>query len=169
VATTQGKQIMQIDGKTFLINSPISLLAFGKFLATLFAEHKYLTLTWRIGVDRSLDQNALLHVWLTEWAAHIARLPKNEVPPQMVEFLKRRVKSRYYNQTGHIWMWDKLINPATGEESGIRYASSADYKVGEMYLFLTWMQMTAAEENGLVLESRGQFGKLQRQHNGVEA
>jgi hypothetical protein len=160
---------MQLDEKTFLVNSPVSLAAFISFVAKLFAEKKYLTFTWRIGMDRSLDQNSLFHVWLTEWAAHIARISKKEVPPQMVEFLKRKVKQRYYRETGYSWMLDKLIDPATGEEAGVRYASSSDYRAGEMFLFLTWMQMTAAEENGLVLESKGQYAKLQREHEGREA
>jgi len=40
---------MQIDEKTFLVNSPIALAAFCSFVAKLFAEKKYLTFTWRIG------------------------------------------------------------------------------------------------------------------------
>lgn len=160
---------MQIDEKNFLVNSAVSLLAFGKFAEDLFAEHKYLTFTWRIGMDRSLDQNALFHVWLTEWAAHIAKMPKKEVPKQMVEYLKRKLKRRYYRETGSAWMLEKLIDPATGEEKGIHFASSSDYKVGEMYCLLCWMQQTAAEENGIVLESRGQFSKLQRENGAVTA
>lgn len=160
---------MQIDEKTFVVDSLISLTAFCSFVKTLFGSGQFITFTWRIGADRSLDQNALFYVFLTEWAAGIAGIAKKEVPKQMIEFLKRGVKRRYYNETGYPWMLDKLINPATGEDAGILYASSKNYKVGEMYLVLTWMQMTAAEENGIVLESRGQFSKLQREQQGEAA
>lgn len=160
---------MQVDEKTFVVDSLISLTAFCSFVKTLFGKGLYITFTWRIGADRSLDQNALFHVWLAEWAAHIAKLPRKEVPKQMVEFMKRKVKQRYYRETGYAWMLDKLVDPKTGEETGIHYASSFDYKVGEMYCLLCWMQMTAAEENGLVLESRGEFAKRQREHEGVAA
>jgi len=160
---------MQVDEKTFIVNSTVSLAAFGSFVEGIFREKKYLTFTWRIGEDRSLDQNSLFHVWLSEWAAHMAGISRKEVVPQMVEFLKRKVKRRYYQETGYRWMLDKLIDPETGEDAGILYASSGDYKVGEMYLLLTWMQMTAAQENGLVLESKGQYAKLQREHEGTAA
>lgn len=160
---------MQIDDKTFVVDSMISLTAFLAFIKSLFGSGQYITFTWRIGADRSLDQNALFYLWLAEWAGHFSGLPRKKVPKQMVEFLKRKVKQRYYNETGYSWMLDKLVDPQTGEDAGIHYASSKDYKVGEMHLVLTWMQMTAAEENGLVLESMGQFSKFQRQQQGVAA
>jgi len=159
---------LQIDEKTFVVDSLISLTAFCAFVKTLFGKGKYITFTWRLGADRSLDQNAIFYVWLTEWAAHLAGISKKEVMPQMVEFLKRKVKKRYYLETGNSWMLDKLVNPETGEDSGIIYKSSADYGMGEMFLLLSWMQMTAAEEHALVLESRGQFSKLQREQQGEQ-
>ena len=41
------------------------------------------------------------------------------------------------------------------------FESSKDYKTGEMFLFLTWIQNHAAED-GCLLESRGQYQKFQR-------
>lgn len=153
---------MQIDDKTFLVNSAMGYKAFCAWVWQLWQEHKYLTFTFRIGPDRSLDQNALLHVWLTEYAAHLAGINRKAVTKGMVEFLKRRAKKDYYTETGAEWMLDRLVNPESGEEGTVYYRSSADYKRGEMFLFLTWLQNTAAND-GLLLESRGEYAKLQRE------
>jgi hypothetical protein len=153
---------MQIDDKTFVVNSLMSLAAFGRLVAELFKQHLYVTFTWRIGADRSLDQNALLHVWLTEYAAHLAQIHRKAVTPAMIEFLKRKAKKQYYAHAGAEWMLDRLVNPETGEQAESYWRSSADYKVGEMFLFLTWLQMHAAND-GCILESRGQYAKLQRE------
>ena len=159
---------MQIDEKTFLVNSPVALAAFVSFVAKLFAEKKYITFTWRIGQDRSLDQNALFHVWLAEYAAHLAGIHRKQVTKPMEQFIKRIVKERFYGETGYEWMVDREIDPATGEEHKPYWRSSADYKVGEMFTLLTWLQMFAAND-GCVLESRGQYSKLQREHEGRAA
>lgn len=153
---------VQLDDKTFVVNSGPSLIAFCKFVEALFTEHKYVTFTWRIGQDRSLDQSALFHVWLTEYAAHLAGIHKKAVMPGMVEFTKRKVKKAFYLETGYPWMLTNLIDPKTGEPGERIFASSADYKVGEMFLVLTWLQNHAAND-GCILESLGQYAKLQRE------
>jgi hypothetical protein len=153
---------MQIDKNTFMVNSLYSLAAFSKTVSDLFAEHKFVTFTWRIGEDRSLDQNSLFHVWLTEYAAHLGGIHKKAVTPGMIEFLKRKCKKAYYNHSGQSFMLTKLVDPLTGEEGETIYASSKDYKRGEMFLFLTWLQNHAAED-GCILESRGEYMKLQRE------
>lgn len=153
---------MQLDEKTFLVNSPVSLLAFGSFLANLFKEHKYLTLTWRIGQDRSLDQNALLHVWLTEYAAFLLNKRKESVTEAELEGIKKIAKRRYYAETGAQWMVILPVDPFTGELGKPALRSSKNYTRGEMFAFLTWLQMTAAGD-GLTLESKGQYAKMQRE------
>jgi hypothetical protein len=55
----------------------------------------------------------------------------------------------------------KPLDPWTGEEGTPVLRSSKNYKRGEMFLFLTWLQMTAAND-GLVLESLGEYARLQR-------
>jgi hypothetical protein len=159
---------MQIDEKTFLVNSPVALAAFVSFVAKLFAEKKYITFTWRIGIERSLDQNSLLHVWLTEYAAHLAGISKKQVTRPMIEHTKRLAKESFYRLYGYEWMVDCEIDPRTGETGKPFWTSSADYKTGEMFQFLTWLQMHAAND-GCVLESRGQYSKLQREHEGRAA
>jgi hypothetical protein len=153
---------MQVDDKTFLVNSVFGLTAFAKFAQSLFDQHKYVTFTWRIGADRSLDQNALLHVWLTEYCAFLLRKDKREVSEGELEGIKKKAKRMYYAQTGAQWMVISPIDPHTGEVGKPILRSSKKYGRGEMFLFLNWLQMTAAND-GLVLESRGEYAKLQRQ------
>lgn len=155
---------MQIDDSTFVINSGPALIAVKPWLESLYSEHKHITVKVRIGEDRSLDQNALAHVWLTEYAAHLAGIHKKAVTAGMVEFLKRKVKKAFYSATGQPFMLTHLVDPLTGEEGQVIYASSRDYKRGEMFLFLTWLQRFAAED-GCILESRGEYAKLQREQS----
>jgi len=155
---------MQVDDKTFIVNSPASLIAFFSVVKQIFMDKKFVTFTWRIGQDRSLDQNALLHVWLTEYAAHLAGITKKQVTVEMIQFLKRKSKEGYYREYGHEWVVSREVDPGTGEAGKPFWRSSADYKVGEMFQFLTWLQMHAAND-GCVLESRGQYAKLQREQN----
>ena len=61
-------------------------------------------------------------------------------------------------------MIHEVVNPRNGDTKK-DYTSSARWLRGEMFLVLTWMQMIAAED-GLILEAKGQFSKLQREHNG---
>jgi hypothetical protein len=153
---------MQVDDRTFVVNSLMGWAAFLKWGFSLFEQWKYVTFTVRLGADRSLDQNALLHVWITEYAAHLAQIHTKKVTPAMIEFLKRKLKKAYYLESGFPWMVERLVDPQSSEEGGLYFRSSADYKVGEMFLFLTWFQMHAAND-GCILESRGQYAKLQRQ------
>ena len=54
-----------------------------------------------------------------------------------------------------------MVNPADPEQKKRDFTSSKDWKRGEMYHFLTWLQVTAAGD-GLILESRGEYAELQR-------
>jgi len=147
--------------ETFTVNSATSAMAFYRFVQTLFAEHKYLTFSWRIGEKRSLDQNALLHVWLAEYAAHLLGKDKKSVTRGELEGMKRHAKRMYYLETGFPWLVHEVVNPAKPAERKRDFTSSKTWKRGEMYLFLTWLQMKAATD-GLILESRGEYAELQR-------
>lgn len=147
--------------ETFTVNSATSVMAFHRFVEQLFREKKYLTFSWRVGERRSIDQNALLHVWLTEYAAHCLDKDKKLVTKGELEGMKRHAKRMYYAHTGFTWLVHEVINPANPEQRKLDFTSSKDWKRGEMYLFLTWLQMTAAGD-GLVLESRGEYAELQR-------
>ena len=61
---------MQVMADQFIVNSLASRMALNKWVDDLYAKHGYITFSEpRIGADRSLDQNALLHVWLPEYVA----------------------------------------------------------------------------------------------------
>jgi hypothetical protein len=117
----------------------------------------------RIGEDRSIDQNRLFHVWLTEWAAFLTPCHTKQVTEGMLEGIKKTAKGLFYREYPYEWMIHKVICPLTKREK-IDYTSSSSWKVGEMYLVLTWLQAFAAQK-GCVLESKGQFKKLQREQN----
>ena len=148
--------------ETFTVNSATSLMAFANFVRQLFSEHKYLTFSWRVGEKRSLDQNALLHVWLTEYAAHLLDKDKRSVTKGELEGMKRHTKRICYAETGARWLVHEVINPANTEQRKLDFTSSSDWKRGESYFFLTWLQMKAAHD-GLVLESKGEYAVLQRE------
>lgn len=146
----------------FVVNSETALAAYLQKVRKDFMEHRYLTYPApRIGPDRSLDQNALLHVWLTEFAAHLTPCHKSEVTAGMLEGIKRSVKQMFYRESGYDWMVHTVRCPLTGREKK-DWSSSKSWKRGEMFMFLTWLQMFAAT-HGCILESKGQFQKLQRE------
>jgi len=153
---------MQVDEKTFVVNSLLSLAACIQWITRMFEEHKFVTFSLRIGADRSLDQNALLHVWLTEYVAFLLNKSKKAVSKEELEGIKRTAKRRYYVETGAEWMLVTPFDPWSKQEGKRVLRSSKDYTRGEMFLFLTWLQNTAAND-GLVLESRGEYAKLQRE------
>ena len=60
-----------------------------------------------------------------------------------------------------------MIHVVTDPKSGKTkkdYTSSADWKTGEMYQVLTFLQMESAND-GLILEAKGQYAKLKREQN----
>lgn len=147
----------------FTVNSAHSVVAFCALIPQLFAKHKWVTFSWRIGETRSLDQNSLLHCWLTEFAAHLSKIMTKEVTPAMLEVVKKEVKGWCYRANGWEFMVYRITSPLTGKER-TGYTSSTTWKRGEMFQVLSWLQMFAAG-HGCVLESRGEFGKLQREQN----
>ena len=142
-------------------NSDLTLEACISNARKLYAEHKYLTWTMpRIGADRSMGQNSLLHVWLTEYAAHILRKDKRDVTKGELEGMKRATKGRYYTYSSDAFMIHTITDPVSGR-SKRDYTSSKDWKRGEMFAVLEWLQLEAAND-GLILEAKGEFNKLKR-------
>jgi len=145
------------------VNSEHSYKSFVVHVKQLFEKKKYLTFSApRIGPDRSIDQNALFHVWLTEYAAHLLGVDKRNVFPGHVEGIKRTVKGGYYRETHYDWLVHEVRCPKTGR-SKIDYTSSAKYGKTNMYYFLCWLQGMAAND-GLVLESKGEHAKIHREN-----
>lgn len=149
------------SGEFWIVNSEHTLTAFCAHARQQFADHKYVTYKWRIGADRSLDQNSLFHVWLTEFAAHLAKCTKKEVSPTMLEQIKKDVKGWCYRDTSWDFLIYETVSLLTGETKK-GFTSSASWGRGEMYQVLCWIQNFAAQY-GCVLESIGEFAKLKRE------
>ena len=153
-----------IQGESWVVNSEHTKTAYKAHVDKLFEEHRYLTFPKpRIGQDRSLDQNSLFHVWATEYVAHLLKKNKRMVTKAELAGMKRTIKAHYYRESGAEWMVHKIKNFFSGEEK-TDYRSSSDYKRGEMFDLLTWLQIKAAGD-GLVLESKGEYAKLQREQH----
>jgi len=152
-------------GESWTVNSEQTKKAYIAKVEKDFSEYKYLTYAPpRIGIDRSIDQNSLFHVWCTEFAAYLTPCHTKEVTKGMLEGMKKTVKGLFYRENPYNWMLHKVICPLTKREK-IDYTSSSSWKQGEMFLVLTFLQNFAATQ-GCALESKGEFNKLQRKQNG---
>lgn len=151
--------------ESWTVNSDHSEAAFIAYLKKLRAEHGYITFGKpRLGKDRSLSANALFHVWATEYAAHLLKKDKRQISAGELAGMKRVIKQRYNSQFPNNFMVIEVVDPFTGNTKR-DFSSSADWKVGEMFVVLEWLQMYAAND-GLILESIGQYEKFQRESNG---
>ena len=149
-------------GESFTVNSDNTEIAYNSYVHRVYKEHGYLTFSPpRIGKDRSIDQNNLFHMWLTELAAHLAKCHKSEVTKGMLAGMKFTAKELYYRHSGASWMIHTVSCPLTGRNK-TDYTSSKSWLKGEMFDVLNWLQMFAAEQ-GCVLESRGEHAKLKRE------
>jgi len=72
---------------TMYVNSEPLLSKLIGDLSELWREHKYLRVTIKTGKDRSLDQNAILHAWITQIA--------NELREQTAAQIKAECKLVY--------------------------------------------------------------------------
>lgn len=143
------------------VNSEHSEAAFIAHIKALRAEHGYLTFDApRIGKDSSLDQKALLNIWIREYAAHLLNKGPKQVTKGEHYGMKRQIKKGFNSQNANNFMVHDVINPAT-KESKRDYTSTKDWKVGECYMVMEWLQLYAAND-GLILESIGQYEKLKR-------
>lgn len=153
--------------EAWTINSEHSKVAFIKYVDQMYEKHKYITFAApRIGADRSLSQNSLFHVWCTEYIAWRLDITTKAVSKGLLAGMKLIIKKRFTasHPDSQAWMIFDVVNPFNGK-SKKDYTSSADWKRGEMFTVLTWLQMVAAED-GLILESKGEFAKAQREFNG---
>ena len=140
--------------------------AFIAGVKALRAEHGCITYSApRIGKDVSLDQKALFNIWIRAYAAHILDKTPKQVTKGEHEGMKRHVKKCFNSMHPNRFMVHDVINPVT-KQSKKDYTSTADWKVGEAFMVLEWLQLYAAND-GLILESLGQYDKLKRKQNSV--
>jgi hypothetical protein len=145
----------------WIVNSDHTEAAFIANLRKLRAEHGYITFSApRIGKDRSISQNGLFHLWATEYAAHLLGKDKKSVTKGELAGMKRIIKQRFNASTPNNFMVHDVTDPFTGNTKR-DYTSSSDWKVGEAFMVMEWLQLYAAND-GLILEAIGQFEKLIR-------
>jgi len=145
----------------WIVNSDHTEAAFIANLRKLRSEHGYITFSApRIGKDRSINQNALFHLWATEYAAHLLNKDKKSVTKGELAGMKRIIKQRFNASNPNNFMVHDVIDPFTGFTKK-DYTSSADWRVGEAFMVMEWLQLYAAND-GLILEAIGQFEKLLR-------
>jgi hypothetical protein len=106
---------------------------------------------------RSIDQNALLHVWSRDFARHV--LDRAKVTSEEQEAMRITLQRHCYADTGWAWLIDHHPDLFTGETKPSR-RSTTKFSKGEMFKFLSWIQARAAD-HGLVLESLGEYAELQ--------
>lgn len=153
-----------MSGEAWTVNSKETLKMYCDNVVKQFELHRYLTFPApRIGIDRSLDQNALFHVWLTEFCAHLVNCNKKQVTKQMIEGAKRTIKKGYWTETQESFMIHVIYCPIT-QQSKKDFTSSSDWKTGEMFNVLNWFQLFAATR-GCILESKGEHSRLTREKN----
>jgi len=148
----------------FIVNSNQSLAFAVNILKANFKEKKFTTYSARHGEKRSLSQNALFHVWCTEYAAFALKIHKSAVTEGQLEGAKRHFKRAAYNENGWQFLIIKLYNIESGEERK-DFRSSTKYTHPEMFQFLTWVQAYAIDR-GCLLESKGKFKHDQEKQNG---
>ena len=154
-----------MNGESWTVNSDNSEIAYIAQVKKWRAEHGYLTFPKpRIGKDRSLDMNALFHVWATEYAAFLLNKGIKQVTKGELAGMKRIIKKRFNANHGNDFMVHDVVDPYTGK-SKRDYTSSSDWKQGEMFMVMEWLQFYAAND-GLILESKGKHRQLKKQSEG---
>jgi len=104
--------------ESWTVNSAYSLAAFNKHVELLYDQHKYITFSApRIGADRSISQNALFHVWATEYVAWKLNMNNKEVSKGLLAGMKLIIKKRYTaaHPDSVAWMVYEVVNPFNGK------------------------------------------------------
>lgn len=152
-----------MSGQKWLIRNDFQLEQFVSNVRDLFAQHKRLVFSPpEMGAGRSLDQNALFHVWMREYAGHLTKTAPNLVPTGVIEGMKRHCKVMFYNETRANWIMTNIVNPKTGQ-SKKDVVSTKHLSKSHMFEFMEWIQASAAND-GLILESKGEYQELLEKH-----
>lgn len=144
-------------GKQWIVNSERTRDLFIDEVIRRFDEDKYTIYEYKDGTNRTLSQNALFHIWLTEYAAHICKIDKKDVCKDILNAIKKKVKQTFYQETGQAFIVKQNVYPWAPEK--LVLTSSAKWASGEMHMVMDWLQAKAAEK-GLILESKGEYQQL---------
>lgn len=111
--------------------------------------------------QRTLSQNALLHVWLRSYASHLLRKKLDLVSEREVGYMKMTAKRRCYADTSWGWLIENRKDLIT-KESSKGLTSSKKWSKGELFNFMEWLQAYAANDD-LILESKGEYEALRNE------
>lgn len=113
--------------------------------------------------ERSMSQNALLHIWVREYAAMRFKKPYKGVDKADEDNVKIIFKQACYQDARYDWLCKRVTNLDTNLFAVV-LKSTSEYDKGEMFMFMEWVQAYAAQK-GLLLESMGEFGRLKDETN----
>lgn len=151
--------------KKHIVNSASSARRMQEIVLELFDKEKYVTFTWSTGPLSSMPQKALLHIWLRTTVSRLVKCAEKDVSVEEVESLKRTLKAYFYHETAAEWMMTQMRELVPPYRTRSEYSSSSKWTRGQMYEFLTWFQMWAANR-GIVLESSGEYAEMRKSENG---
>lgn len=153
-------------GRHWVIRNEHQLENFFSNVVDLYKEHKRLVFEFPEvgGNGRSLDQNALFHIWIREYAGHLLKKSPKLVSSGEIDGMKRHAKITFYNETRNEWMLHTIVNPKT-KVSKKDVRSTTNLSKAQMFEFMEWLQAMAAGD-GLILESKGEFARMLEEHLG---
>ena len=155
-----------MQGQFYLVTKideiPIRITAFGRALRENWNGDPVCWKAEKYVPPRSQDQNALLHVWCEKYACHL--LNKAKVSSEEKEAMKYTLQRHCYADMSWSFLITQKTDLFTGESKPDR-ASTTKFKRGEMFDYMCWIQAKAAND-GLILESTGEYLMLKEKENG---
>lgn len=112
-------------GEAWTVNSDHSLAAFKKYLDQQYAEHKYLTITWKTGKQRTQQQNNAMQKYFTDLANSL-----NAAGLDMKSVLKPEVDIPWTQDTVREHLWRPVMLTMTSKESTVKLTRD---EVSEVY------------------------------------
>ena len=144
----------------WIITNLNQFIEFHRFLKAEYRNGKYIYVSYKTAKQRSLDQNALFHVWCREFSAHHASCKLRDVTEDMMTDTKYTFKKLYYQHTGNPELIKKNEDIFTGEKKSVPQSTKI-YSVGTMFDFMEFVQNLASTKD-LMLESSGQYLELKK-------
>ena len=137
--------------ESFKVNSDKTGKNCIEWVKSLCEKHNYFQLILKTDDRRTIDQNSLLHQWLSDWL-----LQKSGCKPSKkhVEQLKRSLKEELYRQGLHYTL-EEYKCPIFGHTKK-RWLSTKEYSIGEIGEFMDFVQCLAADQ-GVTLVAEGKY------------
>ena len=137
--------------ESFKVNSKKTGQNCVEWVKFLCERYNYFHLYLKTDNKRTIDQNSLLHQWLSDWI----RQKSGYKPAKIhVEQLKRSLKQQAYLEGMHYTLDSYTCMITRGNRK--RWRSTAEYSVAELTQFLDYIQYLAAEQ-GVILEAKGDY------------